>query len=207
MDSYPSKLLESAVAELSKLPGVGRKTALRLALHLLRQDETQSEALGNSIIKLRKEIVYCNKCYNISDTNICSICSDAQRDETVICVVEDIRDVMAIESTGQFRGRYFVLGGLISPLHGIGPDDINVKKLIQQILSSKTSELILALAATVEGDSTSFYIFRQLREHPIMISVIPRGISVGDELEYMDEVTLGRSILARIPYESSLQLK
>lgn len=207
MESYPSRLLESAVAELSKLPGLGRKTALRLALHLLRQDETQSEALGTSLIRLRKEIQYCKRCFNISDTEVCSICSDSHRDNGIICVVEDIRDVMAIENTGQFRGRYFVLGGLISPLHGIGPDDINVKKLISQMQSKDISELVLALAATVEGDSTSFYIFRQLRDKPITISVIPRGISIGDELEYMDEVTLGRSILARIPYESSLQMK
>ncbi len=203
-EPLPSKYLESAVAELAKLPGVGRKTALRLALHLLRQDPTQSIALGNSIVQLRENIAYCSLCHNISDTDLCPVCSAPNRDQQVICVVEDIRDVMAIERTGQFNGLYHVLGGLISPIDGIRPEDIQLESLYQRTSRNQVSEIILALAATVEGDTTAFYIFRKLQQFDLQFSTISRGISIGDELEFIDEITLGRSIKSRIPYQQML---
>jgi len=203
-DQLPSKYLENAVSELAKLPGVGRKTALRLALHLLRQDKSQSNALGNSLIDLRENITYCRVCHNISDTEICPVCANTSRDQSVLCVVEDIRDVMAVERTSQFNGVYHVLGGLISPIDGIRPEDIYLHSLRVRVENNPVREIILALSATVEGDTTAFYIFRQLQHLNITFSTISRGISIGDELEYIDEVTLGRSIQARVPYQQLL---
>ena len=204
-EQLPSKLLENAVAELAKLPGIGRKTALRLALYLLRQDKSLSEALGTSIIKMRQEITYCKVCNNISDTEICSICSTPSRKHSIICVVEDIRDLLAIERTGQYHGVYHILNGLISPLDGIGVEDIHINSLQERIKDNNIKEVILALAATVEGDTTSFYIFRNTLKSDIEFSTISRGISIGDDLEYIDEITLGRSISDRIPYEESVK--
>ena len=203
-EQLPSRYLENAVSELAKLPGVGRKTALRLALHLLRQDKSLSQALGQSLIELRENITYCRTCHNISDSETCPVCANPSRDNGVICVVEDIRDVMAVERTAQFNGVYHVLGGLISPIDGIRPDDINLASLHQRVSAQPVREIILALSATVEGDTTAFYIFRQLQNLNITFSTISRGISVGDELEYIDEVTLGRSIQSRIPYQQML---
>lgn len=192
------------MSELAKLPGVGRKTALRLALHLLRQDKNLSIALGNSIIDLRENITYCKTCHNISDTEQCPVCANPSRDKSILCVVEDIRDVMAIERTGQFNGVYHVLGGLISPIDGVRPDDINLESLRVRVDQQPVREIILALAATVEGDTTAFYVYRQLQHLSITFSSISRGISIGDELEYIDEVTLGRSIQSRVPYQHLL---
>lgn len=203
-EPLPSKYLESAVAELAKLPGVGRKTALRLALHLLRQDPTQSTALGNSLIELRQKISYCTTCNNISDSSICPVCADQSRDNSLLCVVEDIRDVMAIERTSQYKGLYHVLGGLISPIDGVRPEDIHLESLLNRCKESNVQEVILAMSATVEGDTTAFYIFRMLQETQLIFSTISRGISIGDELEYIDEITLGRSIQSRIPYQQVL---
>lgn len=203
-EQLPSRYLENAVSELAKLPGVGRKTALRLALHLLRQDRSQSSALGNSLIELRENITYCRTCHNISDTETCPVCANPARDRSVICVVEDIRDVMAVERTAQFNGMYHVLGGLISPIDGIRPEDIHLDSLRVRAEENPVREIILALSATVEGDTTAFYIFRQLQHLNLTFSTISRGISIGDELEYIDEVTLGRSILSRVPYQQML---
>lgn len=203
-EQLPSRYLENAVSELAKLPGVGRKTALRLALHLLRQDRSQSSALGNSLIELRENITYCRTCHNISDAETCPVCANPVRDRSVICVVEDIRDVMAVERTAQFNGVYHVLGGLISPIDGIRPEDIHLGSLRQRAEENPVREIILALSATVEGDTTAFYIFRQLQHLNMTFSTISRGISIGDELEYIDEVTLGRSILSRVPYQQML---
>jgi recombination protein RecR len=199
---YPSKLLENAVAELSKLPGIGRKSALRLALHLLKQDAAEVEAFGQSVIRLRNEIIYCSSCHNISDSEVCNICSNPKREHAVVCVVESIRDVMAIENTSQFNGVYHVLGGIISPMDGIGPEDLFVEDLIRKAGSREVTEIILALPATIEGDTTSFYIYKKILETGIKVSTISRGISIGDELEFTDEVTLGRSIVNRTPYEN-----
>lgn len=201
MNAYPSKLLESAVSELAKLPGIGRKTALRLALHLLKQDRLSVEAFGNSVIKMRNEVVYCRQCHNISDEELCSICAAPKRDQTTICVVESVRDVMAIENTSQFIGVYHVLGGIISPMEGVGPDDLSINSLLVRIHSGEISEVILALPTTIEGDTTNFYLYKRLKESGVKISTIARGVSIGDELEYTDEITLGRSILNRLPYE------
>lgn len=206
-EQLPSRLLENAVSELAKLPGVGRKTALRFALYLLRQDRSLSSSLGESIIKMRNEITYCKVCHNISDTEICSICANPARKHNIICVVEDIRDLLAIERTGQYNGVYHVLNGLISPLDGIGVDDINIAKLGERIEKNEISEIILALAATVEGDTTAFYIYKNLGRDHIKFSTIPRGISIGDDLEYIDEITLGRSISARIPYAEQVKAR
>jgi recombination protein RecR len=195
-----SKLLDEAVSEFSKLPGIGRKTALRLVLHLLKRDTDDVHQFGNSIIKLRKEIVYCENCHNISDTPICSICSDSSRDQSVICVVENIKDIIAIENTQQFHGVYHVLGGIISPMDGIGPGDLNIPTLENKVGSGNVNEIILALSTTMEGDTTGFYIYRKLSKFNIHISTIARGISIGDELEYTDEITLGRSIKNRISF-------
>lgn len=208
MEQYPSQLLTRAVDELSKLPGVGRKTALRLALHLLRQDPIRADALGESIIRLRREVCYCKVCHNISDTEVCSICSSPQRDVTTICVVENVKEVMIIESTRQFLGLYHVLGGLISPMEGVGPQQLQIDSLVERVRSGLIHEVILALSTTMEGDTTNFYIYRKLSQFPdLKITTLARGVSVGDELEYADEVTLGRSIVNRTPYSDCLQKK
>ncbi len=197
----PSVLLEEAVNEFSKLPGVGKKTALRLVLYLLRQPADSVEKFGNSLIKLKNEVKYCRVCHNLSDTDICNVCSDTKRDTTRICVVENIREVMAVENTGQYNGVYHVLGGLISPMDGIGPASLNIESLVARIGSDGVKEIIFALPATMEGDTTSFYIYRKISDKEVNITTIARGISVGDELEYADEITLGRSILNRIIYK------
>lgn len=204
MNAFASKLVEDAVNELSRLPGIGKKTALRLALHLLKKDPHIAVALGNSIIKMREEILFCSRCHNLSDTNICEICSNPRREEEVVCVVEDVRDVIAIENTGQYNGLYHILGGIISPIDGIGPNDLNIESLVSRIPQEKIREVILALSTTIEGDTTNFYLFKRLKESEVMITTIARGVSVGDELEYADEVTLGRSLLNRMPYDGSL---
>ena len=211
MYNFPSKLLENAVNELSKLPGIGRKTALRLVLHLLRQTTTNTDALGESIIKLRREVNYCSQCHNISDSETCLICSNPQRDHSFVCVVEDVRDVMAIENTNQFKGVYHILGGIISPMDGIGPSDLNIESLVKKVAKGNVKEIIMALSATMEGDTTNFYVYKKLKaclterhEFDLTITTIARGIAIGDDLEYTDEITLGRSILNRTPYENSL---
>lgn len=197
---YPSMLLEKAVSEVSKLPGIGRKTALRLVLHLLRQDDSAVDELTVALTRLKHEVLHCNVCHNISDTDVCPICSDSRRDSTTICVVENIQDVMAIENTQQYRGLYHVLGGIISPIDGIGPSDIEVESLVRRVAEGNVNEVIMALSSTMEGDTTAFYVFRKLADYDVKQSVIARGISVGNELEYTDEITLGRSILDRVPY-------
>lgn len=203
--NYASTLLENAVNEFSKLPGIGRKTALRLILHLLRQEESVADNFGNAIIRLRHDIKYCHKCHNISDTDICAICADESRDNTTLCVVENVREVMAVEATHQFRGLYHVLGGVISPMDGIGPADLEIESLVQRVASGEVKEVILALSATMEGDTTNFFIFRKLAPYNVHISLIARGVSVGDELEYTDEITLGRSIINRTPFSDSFK--
>lgn len=199
---YHSKLLESAVEEFSRLPGIGRKTALRLVLHLLRQEKESAEALGNSIIRLRNEVKQCKICMNISDNEYCHICADASRDQSVICVVESIKDILIIENTQQFKGVYHVLGGIISPMDGIGPGDLSIPALEERVKKGGIKELILALSATMEGDTTNFYLYRRFNPYNLMITTLARGVSIGDELEYTDEITLGRSIINRIPYEA-----
>ena len=199
--SYPSQLLETAVEEFSNLPGIGRKTALRHMLHLLRQPQEKVDALVGAISKMRHEVKYCRVCHNISDTDICPICADEHRDPTVICVVENIRDVMAIENTQQYRGLYHVIGGVISPMDGMGPSDLEIESLIQRVEKGHVKEVILALSPTMEGDTTNFYISRKLQNQDVKLSVIARGISVGNELEYTDEVTLGRAILQRTAFD------
>ncbi|WP_297980325.1 recombination mediator RecR [uncultured Capnocytophaga sp.] len=199
--NFSSKLLENAVYEIALLPGIGKRTALRLALHLLKQPNAQVERLASALVSLRNNITYCKKCYNISDTEICDICASFHRDPSVLCVVEDIRDVMAIENTGQYNGLYHVLGGKISPIDGIGPNELHITSLVKRVKEESIKEIIFALSNTIEGDTTNFYIFKQLEGLEITTSTIARGISVGDELEYTDEVTLGRSILHRVPFE------
>ena len=201
MMTFSSKLLENAVYEIALLPGIGKRTALRLALHLLKQPNAQVERLASALVSLRNNITYCKKCYNISDTEICDICASFHRDPSVLCVVEDIRDVMAIENTGQYNGLYHVLGGKISPIDGIGPNELHITSLVKRVKEESIKEIIFALSNTIEGDTTNFYIFKQLEGLEITTSTIARGISVGDELEYTDEVTLGRSILHRVPFE------
>ncbi|MBR47891.1 MAG: recombination protein RecR [Flavobacteriaceae bacterium] len=201
---FPSKILENTVNEISKLPGIGKRTALRLALHILKQPENHIDALADSIKNLRKKINFCSECYNLSDNEICEICLNPNRQNGELCVVEDIRDVMAIENTSQFKGRYHVLNGLISPIDGVGPADLKIDSLIEKIRGGKIKEVIFALSATMEGDTTIFYINKNLSSFEIKISTIARGIPVGDELEYTDEITLGRSILKRIPYTDSV---
>ncbi len=201
MNKFPSLLLERAVGEISRLPGIGRKTALRLALHLLRQDEAATDALAEALVRLRHDVRYCSRCHNISDDEVCPICSDARRDSTTLCVVENVQDVMAIENTQQYNGLYHVLGGIISPMEGISPADIEIDSLVERVAHGGIDEVILALSPTMEGDTTNFYIYRKLSNYDIKISVIARGIAVGDELEYADEVTLGRSILNRTPFK------
>lgn len=201
MQQYPSQLLERAVESFSQLPGVGRKTALRLVLHLLRQSTEDVDSFADAITRVKHDVKYCKVCHNISDTDVCSICSDPRRDASVVCVVENIQDVMAIEKTQQYNGLYHVLGGIISPMDGIGPNDIEISSLVERVKMGKIKEVILALSSTMEGDTTNFFISRKLADFDVAISVIARGISVGDELEYTDEVTLGRSIINRTPFK------
>ncbi len=202
---FSSKLLENAVYEMSQLPGIGKRTALRLVLHLLGQHKDQTERLTFALQNMRNELKYCKNCHNISDVDLCELCANSSRNDRIICVVEDIRDVMAIESTGQFKGLYHVLGGKISPIDGVGPSDLKIESLLQKVNKGKVDELIFALSSTMEGDTTNFYIFRKIEDANITVSTIARGIAVGDELEYADEVTLGRSIVNRIPFEGSLK--
>ncbi|MBR6367033.1 MAG: recombination protein RecR [Bacteroidaceae bacterium] len=197
---YPSILLEKAVGEFSRLPGIGRKTALRLVLHMLRQENESVDNFANALVTLKHEVKYCKVCHNISDTDVCQICSDSRRDKSLICVVENIRNVMSIENTQQFHGLYHVLGGVISPIDGIGPSDLEIDSLVERVKAGGVSEVILALSSTMEGDTTNFYIFRKLADTGVKISVLARGISIGDELEYTDEVTLGRSIINRTTF-------
>ena len=200
---YPSALLEKAVNEFAKLPGIGRKTAMRLVLHRLRQDETTVESFAHALTTLKHEVKYCKVCHNISDTDVCRLCSNPQRDASTICVVENIQDVMAVENTQQFRGLYHVLGGVISPMDGIGPSDLEIESLVKRVEAGGVKEVILALSSTMEGDTTNFYIFRKLAKCNVKLSIIARGISIGDELEYTDEVTLGRSIVNRTPFNGT----
>ncbi len=202
---FSSKLLEKAVNEMSQLPGIGKRTALRLVLHMLRQPKAHTVLLSSALMQMREGIKFCKNCYNISDVDVCEICANPHRNNEIICVVEDIRDVMAIENTSSFKGLYHVLGGKISPMDGIGPHDLNIDPLVEKVKKGKVKELIFALSTTMEGDTTNFYIFKQIQDCTIITSTISRGISVGDELEYADEVTLGRSIINRIPFESSLK--
>lgn len=202
---FSSKLLEKAVNEMAQLPGIGKRTALRLVLHLLKQPKEQTGFLAQSLLTMREEIRFCTNCHNISDVAICEICSNHNRNHQIVCVVEDVRDVMAIENTGQFRGIYHVLGGKISPIDGVGPSQLNITSLVEKVKSENISEIIFALSSTMEGDTTNFYIYKQIKDCEVITSSIARGISVGDELEYADEVTLGRSILNRIPFENSFK--
>lgn len=203
---FESSLLESAVTEISRLPGIGRKTALRLALHLLRQEPSVALQLGESIIKLRKEICYCSVCHNISEHEICPICSDDRRDASTVCVVESVRDVLVFENTRQYRGLYHVLGGVISPIDGVGPDQLQIDSLIQRVRSQEVKEVILALSATMEGDTTEYYIYKRLQGEsvPVKVTQLARGVAVGNEIEYTDEVTLGRSLLNRTLFADSI---
>lgn len=203
---FSSKLLERAVSEMSQLPGIGKRTALRLVLHLLKQPKEQTIALSQALESMRNEIKFCKSCHNISDVEVCEICSNPNRSEEIVCVVEDIRDVMAIENTSSFKGLYHVLGGKISPMDGVGPHDLKIESLVKKVKEGNIKELIFALSSTMEGDTTNFYIFKQIQDFNVTISTIARGISVGDELEYADEITLGRSILNRIPFETTLKL-
>ncbi len=202
---FSSKLLEKAVSEMSQLPGIGKRTALRLVLHLLKQPKEQTDFLTQALTNMRNDIKFCKNCHNISDIEVCEICANPSRNHKIICVVEDVRDVMAIENTGQFRGIYHVLGGKISPIDGIGPSQLNVASLVEKVKSGNVEEIIFALSSTMEGDTTNFYIYKQIKDTGVTTSSIARGISVGDELEYADEVTLGRSIVNRIPFENSLR--
>ena len=197
---YPSKVLAKAVEEISGLPGIGKKSALRLALHLLKQPESQAIALGDSLKKLVTEIKYCKECHNFSDSEICEICANPKRNDELICVVEDVRDVMALENTGKYRGKYLVLGGKISPMEGIGPNQLNISSIERKLQIGVAKELIFALSATMEGDTTAYYIYKKFKNFEVNFSTIARGISVGDELEYADEISLGRSIQNRLPY-------
>lgn len=202
---FSSKLLEQAVNEMSQLPGIGKRTALRLVLHLLKQPESQTIALSKALVDLKTEVKFCRNCHNISDSELCEICSNPNRNQEMVCVVEDIRDVMAIENTSQYRGLYHVLGGKISPMDGIGPSHLTISSLVEKARSGTIEEIIFALSSTLEGDTTNFYIFKKLEGIKIKTSTIARGIAVGDELEFADEVTLGRSITNRIPFENSLK--
>ena len=197
---YPSRLLETAVQEFANLPGIGRKTALRLVLHLLRHDVSEVEQFSQAVATMRREVKFCHVCHNISDQDTCPICADHRRDRSTVCVVENIQDVMAVENTQQYHGLYHVLGGLISPMDGMGPSDLEIQSLVERVAQGGVSEVILALSPTMEGDTTNFYIFRKLAPYDVKVSILARGISVGNELEYTDEVTLGRSILNRTPF-------
>jgi recombination protein RecR len=204
MQDLPSKLLQQAVDSMASLPGIGRKTALRLVLHLLKRETAEVRSFSDSFTRLREEIAFCTTCHNLSDQPTCSICNDRSRNRQQVCVVEDVRDVMAIENTGQYRGLYHVLGGLISPIDGTGPGDLSIEALVKRVAEEEVMEIILALSATMEGDTTNFYLYRKLNNQALSISTLSRGVSVGDELEYTDEITLGRSILNRTPFETSL---
>ena len=201
VSEFSSVLLENAVNELSRLPGIGKKTALRLALHLLREDKARTETLAGSITRLRNQIHFCNKCHNISDKELCNICLNPRRDENTLCVVEDMRDVMAIERTATFNGLYHVLGGVLNPVEGIGPNQLTIDSLCKRVQSEPIKEIILALQATIEGDTTGYYIFKRLKDSSLKVTTIAKGVSIGDALEYADEITLGRSILNRVPFE------
>jgi recombination protein RecR len=205
--NFSSKLIEEAVNEFSKLPGVGKRTALRFVLHLMKQPPAEVSLFGNTFIKLRSELRHCEKCHNVSDKALCEVCANPNRDHTTVCVVEDIRDVMAIENTQQYRGVYHILNGIISPMDGIGPANLNIESLVEKAAAGEIREIIMALSTTMEGDTTNFYIYKRLKEFNLTMSTIARGIAIGDELEYADEVTLGRSIINRTPYENSLLMK
>jgi len=205
--NFSSKHIENLIDEFGKLPGVGRKTAARYVLHVLKQDNKSVETFINAIVNVKNELKYCSVCHNISDKEVCNICSNPNRDNNLVCVVEDIRDVMAIESTQQYKGVFHVLGGIISPLDGIGPSDLNIESLVKRISDGEIKEVIMALSTTMEGDTTNFYIYKRLKDFNITVSTIARGISIGDELEYTDEITLGRSIINRVPYENVLPIK
>jgi len=199
---FPSRLIEEAVTEISRLPGIGKKTALRLALHLLKEDHEITANLATALVNLRTNIQYCNRCYNISDEAVCSICQSSYRDQSLICVVEDAPDLLAIENTNQYRGLYHVLGGIISPLEGIGPSDLQIESLIARIKPGETKEVILALSPSMEGDTTAFYLTRKLQDLPVKVTTIARGVAIGSDIEYTDEVTLGRSIISRTDFKS-----
>jgi len=201
---FSSRILERTVQEIAQLPGIGKRTALRLVLHLLKQPKEQTQNLANALIDITQKIVFCEKCHNISDSYICEICSDPNRNHQIICVVEDISDVMAIENTAQFNGVYHVLGGKISPIDGIGPSNLTISSLVERVKSQEIIEIIFALSPTMEGDTTNFYIYKKIKDFNLVFSTIARGISIGDELEYVDEITLGRSIQRRIPFEMAL---
>ncbi len=203
---YPSALLENAVNELATLPGVGRKTALRLALYMLRRETDYTENFAKALVELRQQVKYCKLCHNICDDEMCTICANPERDHSLVCVVENIKEVMAIENTGQFKGVYHVLGGIISPIEGIGPNDLQIESLVNRVASGEVKEVILALSTTMEGDTTNFFIYRKLSPYPVKVTVIARGVSIGDEIEYADEVTLGRSILNRTSFNDSIKL-
>ncbi|MCC6372957.1 MAG: recombination protein RecR [Bacteroidia bacterium] len=202
---FSSKIIEQAVDAFAQLPGVGKKTALRFVLHVIKQDKIQSENLSRLVMQLKTDLRFCERCHNISEQTICEICSNPSRDESLVCVVQDYRDVMAIENTGLYKGHYHVLGGLISPLEGITPSNLNIDGLVNKLQSNRVNEIILALNATMEGETTSFYIFRKIAPYNIKLSAIARGIAVGDELEYADEITLGRSITNRVPFDSQIK--
>ena len=202
--AYPSTLLENAVDELSALPGVGRKTALRLSLYLLRREPEYAERLGTALQALRRDVKYCRTCHNICDTDLCDICADTSRDRSTVCVVENVKDVMTVENTAQFRGLYHVLGAIISPIDGIGPADLEIESLVKRVAEGEVREVVLALSTTMEGDTTNFFIYRKLSAYPVRVTVIARGVSIGDELEYADEVTLGRSILNRVEFNDAI---
>lgn len=205
-EQYPSQLLQNAVDEFSKLPGIGRKTALRLVLNMLRRDEEDVNRFANAVIKLRSEVRYCSVCHNISDTETCQICANPSRDKTTICVVETVKDVMSVENTQQYRGLYHVLGGVISPMDGIGPNDLEIESLVKRVADGGIKEVILALSPTMEGDTTNFFLFKKLSGFDIKITTIARGVAVGDELQYADEVTLGRSIMNRVDFTDSFRM-
>ncbi len=202
MNEYSSKLLENAVNELSRLPGIGKRTALRLALHLLKEEEFNVERLAESLTSMRKEIKFCKRCNNISDNDICEICANPKRDENTVCIVEDTRDVLAIENTAQFNGLYHVLGGIINPIEGIGPNDLSISMLMKRFVDEEIREVIFALPATVEGDTTSYYLYKLIKNFDVKVTTIARGVAVGNDLEYTDEITLGRSIINRMPFEN-----
>lgn len=204
--NFPSKLLENAVNEVSQLPGIGKRTALRLVLHLLRQPADQTAGLTTALLGLRNDIKYCKNCHTISDHDLCEICENPSRDGSIICVVEDIRDVMALENTQLFKGHYHVLGGKISPIDGVAPSQLNIVTLINKVKEGKVKEIIFALSSTMEGDTTNFYIYKQIKDFDVITSTIARGIAIGDELEYADEITLGRSLIHRVPFENSLKM-
>jgi recombination protein RecR len=201
MHTYPSRIIEQAVEEISKLPGIGKKSALRLALHLLKRPESQSLQLAHAVVQLRTETRYCPKCHMISDRDLCGICASTKRDESILMVVEDLRDVLAIENTGQYMGLYHVLGGIISPLSGISPNDLTIESLVQRVAAGDIKEVILGLSPTMEGDTTAFYLTKKLADYAVKLSTIARGIPIGGDLEYTDEITLGRSIVGRVVYE------